>query len=66
MTNEMIGVRLPWRDAWESLIGVGGRVLVLQLSAAWVDRGGWWTGIPGRCGAMAEFPGVAGVASSAG
>ena len=59
-------VRLPWRDVWESLIGVVGGVLVLQRSAAWVDRGGWWTGIPGRCRAMSRFFGVSGLASSAG
>jgi site-specific recombinase XerD len=63
---DMTWVRLPWRDVWESLIGVVGGVLVLQRSPAWVDRGGWWTGIPGRCGAMSEFLGVAGLASSAG
>src|SRR5450759_1194493 len=59
-------VRLPWRDVWESLIGVVGGVLVLQRSAAWVDRGGWWAGIPGRCRAMSRFFGVSGLASSAG
>jgi len=45
--------------------GCGG-VLVLRRSAAWVDRGGWWTGIPGRCGAMSAFFGVSGLGSSAG
>ena len=31
-------VRLPWRGAWESLIGVVGRVLVLQRSARGSSR----------------------------
>jgi hypothetical protein len=31
-------VRLPWRDAWEPLIGVVGRVLVLQRSARGSSR----------------------------
>src|ERR1019366_9610265 len=43
-----------------------GQVVGAPKVCARVDRGGWWTGIPGRCRAMSGFCGASGLASSAG
>src|SRR5680860_1076845 len=52
-------VRLPWRDAWESLIGAVGRVLVLQRDAGGLivgaGEGGFGAG-QGLCLGFPAFP----------
>src|ERR1035437_2757937 len=52
----MTWVRLPWRDVWESLIGVVGGVLVLQRSARGLIVGAGGRGFRAGAGLWLGFP----------